>query len=154
MDFFNKITDKISSGANAVANKTKDIAGTTKINFQISEDEREIEKLYAELGKKYYEENGKAAAPEYKEFIDKISALYEKIENEKLEIQRLKGIKVCENCGAELAEGVKFCPKCGSKVPESVTPVEVVNAKIKCPACGHEEESDVAFCSLCGCQLK
>ena len=69
MDFFNKVTRKISSGATVVANKTKDIAGTTKINFQISEDEKEIEDLFNKLGKKYYEENGKAVAPDRKSVV-------------------------------------------------------------------------------------
>lgn len=154
MDFLNKLTSKISSGASVVANKTKDIAGTTKINFQISEDERQIENLFNQLGKKYYEENGKAVAPQYKGIIDQITELYEKIDVAKAAIQRLKGITVCESCGAELAEGTKYCPKCGAKVIECVDPVEVVDEKVVCPACGHEEENDLSFCTACGCKLK
>lgn len=154
MDFFNKVTRKISSGATVVANKTKDIAGTTKINFQISEDEKEIEDLFNKLGKKYYEENGKAVAPEYKEIVDQITGLYEKVDIAKAELQRLKGVTVCESCGAELPEGTKFCPKCGTKVIECVDPVEVVDEKLVCPACGNVEEKEVSFCSACGCKLK
>lgn len=155
MDFFNKISDKISSGANVVANKTKDIAGSTKISFQISEYEKQIETLCTQLGKKYYEINGKAALPEYKEFVDQISELYEKIDEAKSELQRIKGIVICEKCGAELTKEIKFCPKCGTKVPEPVVDsVEVVETKVTCPACGHQEDAGVTFCSACGCKLK
>lgn len=154
MDFFNKIGSKISTGASAVVNKTKDIAGTTKINIQISEDEKEIENLYKQLGRMYFEKNGKSVSPEYKEIVEQIFHLNDRIDEAKLEIQRIKGITICENCGAELNAGTKFCSKCGTKVPEYVNTAEVVETKIKCPACGHEEEQDISFCSACGCKLK
>jgi len=55
MAFFNDIGKKIGSAAGATAAKAKDLAETTKLNSQVSDQEKQIEKLYTEIGKKVFE---------------------------------------------------------------------------------------------------
>ena len=45
MAFFNDIGKKIGSAAGATAAKAKDLAETTKLNSQVSDQEKQIEKL-------------------------------------------------------------------------------------------------------------
>lgn len=156
MDFFNKIGSKISTGANAVASKTKDIAGTAKINMQIAEDEKELNNVFCELGKKYYNQSVSEVLPEYKDEFDKVKALQEKIEAAKKQLREIKGIVVCEKCGAEIDADAKFCSVCGAPAPAKVvvtTPEADTTKTVTCPVCGKVEPAGTKFCSVCGCNL-
>ncbi len=155
MDFFNKIGNKVASGASAVASKTKDIAGTTKINMQISQDEGRITAIYTEIGKRFFDLNVQNPPEEYADKFSEIAQLREKIAAAKAQVQQIKGTKICTACGAEIPANVAFCGSCGAKAPEAPAPVVVeAPATVFCPACGKEEASSVSFCSGCGCKLK
>ncbi|MFA5658484.1 MAG: zinc ribbon domain-containing protein [Oscillospiraceae bacterium] len=155
MDFFNKIGNKVASGASAVASKTKDLAGTTKINMQISQDEGRINTIYNEIGKRFYDLNAANPPAEYVDFFTEIAQLRHKISSAKAQIQQIKGTKICTSCGAEIPANVAFCGSCGAKAPEAPIPaVAVAPANITCPICGKIEDSSVVFCSGCGCKLK
>jgi len=157
MDFFNKLGNKISSGANVVANKTKDLAGTAKINMQISQDESRINAIFTEIGKTYYNKNATNPSEEFMASFQEITTIIARIEASKLQIQQIKGSKTCTNCGKEIAANVAFCAACGTKAPEAPV-VEVaaenVSVLVTCPGCGKTEDSSVSFCSACGCKLK
>lgn len=154
MDFFNKLGKQISDGANAVANKTKDFAGVTKINIQISQDEGKLISLYSELGKIFYVKNSANPTDEFSASFAEISSLQSKIEAAKLQIQQIKGTKFCESCGAEFPSNLQFCGSCGAKAPEvvveSFATVVETNPTVTCPTCGKAEDASTLFCSGCG----
>jgi len=160
MDFFNKLGNKITSGANVVANKTKDFAETTKIGIQISQDEGKVKDLYAELGKIYYKKFAANPGEEFLAAFNEIAAIQLRINEAKAQLQQIKGSKICEVCGAEIPANVAFCGSCGAKVVAPVNQAsseiasDVITVSITCPSCGKIEDSSVSFCSSCGCKLK
>ena len=55
MAFFDKLGEKISSKSKEVAQKAKDLTDVTKLNAQVSAEEKTINELYFKIGKAYYE---------------------------------------------------------------------------------------------------
>jgi len=155
MDFFNKLGSNISKGASVVANKTKDLAGTTKINLQISQDESKINGLFTEIGKIYFKKFGENPSEEFSASFEEINTIQARIEAARIQLQQIRGSKTCPACGGEIPSNVAFCATCGAKAPDA--PVAVVveaPTSIACPACGKIEDASTAFCSGCGCKLK
>lgn len=164
MDFFNKLGNKISTGANVVANKTKDLAGSAKINMQISQDEGKINSLYTEIGKIYFTKNSSNPSEEFSAAVNEILTIQARIAESKQQLQQIKGTKICEKCGAEIPANVGFCSLCGTKVTEepvaAADPAPVSTpapaptpATSFCPTCALKIESMSGFCSNCGTKL-
>ncbi len=157
MDFFTKLGNKIQTGVNSATTKVKEMADTSSINRQIAADEAAIKAIIFDIGNIYYNKNKDNTNDEFADAFIKIEELKAKIEQAKIQIQQIKGTKLCTNCGAEIPNGVAFCSKCGAKAPEdtvveSSTAEEVIAKKV-CPSCGNAEEEGVSFCSGCGCKL-
>ena len=103
MAFFDELGKKISQTSQGVVQKTKDTAEVIKLNGMISDEEKRINNLYTQ------------------------------IEDLKQQIQHIKGVKVCNNCGAEIPENSMFCIGCGAKI---VMQSEVnTNNFIRCVKC-------------------
>lgn len=100
MAFLNNIGKKIGSAAGATKAKAMDLAETTKLNSQISDQEKQIEKLYLEIGIKVFEldkenpespvselcgkiKEGQGTIAELKQKIDEIKNAKDKEETEK-----------------------------------------------------------------------
>ncbi len=148
MAFFDDLKSKVSETTQSAGQKAKNVAETAKMNSQISDLTKSITGLYNEVGMKYYESNKDSAEPEYRELFDKISEAFAKREELKEQIRSIKGINVCNNCGAEVPAGQKFCSGCGSQVIfEEEKPVE---AEKFCPTCGSKCQAGQKFCSKCG----
>jgi hypothetical protein len=124
---------------------------------EISElQNRELE-LYAEIGKKAYQDicnntNYSDLVTELQYTQKKLITVQEeltaaknfKTEQEQKEQEDIKS-RTCTNCETLNPEGLKFCQECGAKL-NLVT-------KIKCQQCGVEFPAGTRFCGECGGQL-
>lgn len=165
MGFFDELGSKITSGASAVANKTKDFAEVTKINSQITADTNAITAKYTEMGKTLYEKYAGDPSNEFASTFAEIQALEAKIVEQKSQIQKIKGVKTCPTCGAEIDASISFCGSCGAKVEvaapaaeaapaPATTPIaDAAPAKLFCSNCGNPENAGTRFCSNCGNQM-
>lgn len=123
MSFFDDLGKKLSQAGQSAAQKTKEIAETAKLNSQISDEEKKINDFYLQIGKLYvslHDENHEA------DFDELISSLHEsenKVKECRQQIKDIKGVVVCEKCGAEVSNGSAFCSTCGAPLPV-VSPVE------------------------------
>ena len=124
MDFFNKFSETITNKSKDVANKAKEIAEVTSLSGKIVTQENLIEKYYKEIGRFVYEHREETCDNGLEERFKLVDAAYEEIERLKSEIRKIKGVKLCESCKAELPAEAAFCSKCGTAVPEEV-PAEV-----------------------------
>jgi ribosomal protein L40E len=71
--------------------------------------EQELNMMYMELGKAYYEGEFEEPLPQLLPLFDKITTLkkQQKLANQK---------HLCPQCGNEVPENAKFCTKCGQRL--------------------------------------
>lgn len=161
MEFFKGLGNKISQTSQDAIKKTKEIADATKLNGEISAEEKKICGIYQNIGQKYYELHGDEPDGEFIEFINEIKESLDKIELAKEEIQRLKGKRNCSNCGAEHEIDTLFCSKCGFKMPPIEKPAEIIENqeteevhKKVCSKCNEVLEDEALFCPSCGTKVE
>ncbi|MDR1665011.1 MAG: zinc ribbon domain-containing protein [Clostridiales bacterium] len=145
--------DRLQKGMQDVVKGTKEIAEVARQNSLISDEQRRIADLYAQIGKICFETTeADPESPIGKMFLE-IKAANERIAGYQDAIRQIKGTKRCPNCGADVPLNVAFCGACGAKVEtpadEPVNP-EPVSEKRRCSACGAELEDGVMFCTACG----
>ena len=142
MAFFEKFSETISSKSKDVANKAKGLAEVASLTAKISTQESLIDKYFKEIGRFMYEHREEPCDNGLEERYQLVDAAYEEIDRLRAEIRKIKGIKLCENCGAEVAAESAFCSKCGMAVPEEMP--EEVEAEAVCevtPETGEAEET-------------
>ena len=147
MEFFKGLGSKISHTSQEAIKKTKEIADITKLNGEISAEEKKINNTYQLIGQKYFELHGDSPEEEFDDLIISIKNSMSEIEEAKEEIRRLKGIRTCSQCSAELEGDAPFCPMCGAKLPvldktEVVETCDVAEENNECKCCEVELEDE------------
>lgn len=156
MAFLDDFGKKISQASQSTLQKTREMADVAKLNMQITDEEKRINDTYLEIGKKYVELHAADSEEAMSGMVQAIADSNKKIQDLKSQIQIIKGVVRCENCGAEVAKESAFCPSCGNKMPEIVQPVveqPVAEAK-KCANCGATLDNGALFCSECGTKVE
>ena len=167
MALFDVISNTLSKGSKDIANKAKEIADVAKLNSQINSEENKIRNAYYEIGKKYYELHKDDVENEFEDNFEAISNAHMAIAKCKLDIQEIKGIHTCANCGSEIASDALYCSACGYKNEivemSSESEAEAANEETDkepaeetietvkyCPVCNAQVLDDAAFCEVCG----
>lgn len=148
-----------------IRSKNKKNGDISKLESKIYEEQNEINEIYSQIGKLYYElypntsdENLLPLCNVVKE-SKRIIALCEK---QKFFLQ---GIRLCQNCNAQLPLDSLYCNKCGAKIIEDgldgSESKNTDNSKnnlsemtIKCRECGSENTGDTVFCTNCGAKIR
>lgn len=142
------LIDDISKKFSDVGQMTKDIAGVAKYNSMIIEEEKQAGATYEKIGRIYVELFGDEAPDNLKELVASVRESETKISEYKETVRSLKGVAVCEKCGAEIPKGSMFCSVCGEKVPEPD------DGKVACKKCGARVEKTSKFCTVCGNRME
>lgn len=146
---------QIKRSGQEAAGKAKDVAELTKLQLAQREQEAKAEKLYTQLGKRFYETAQIEEGTELFELAQEIGQLRAEIEALKEQQTVLRGGTRCAACGAMMEPNAAFCPSCGAKkeLPKEPEPVaEAESGKVICPGCGKTVEPK-AFCAFCGTKL-
>lgn len=114
MDFFDKLGDTLINAGKDVSKKAKDLSGTAKLNMDIKSKEDFIQKQYTEIGRLYYEAHSKEADAEFAQQMAIVTEAYEAIAKMRDEVLKIKGVRVCPNCGSPVPDNAGFCGKCGT----------------------------------------
>lgn len=152
MAFFEEIGKKISQTGQDMVQKTKDTAETMRLNSAISDEEKRMQGLYAEIGQRYFELHADSYEPELEELVLSVKECNTRIENYSEQIKRLKGIVRCPHCNGEVAYGAPFCSTCGSKMPDVEVETAVESNVRRCKNCGLPLADGAGFCTNCGTQ--
>lgn len=154
MAFFDNFTKMVSEAGQKTVQKTKEFADTAKLNSQISDEERNIQNLYNQIGRMYVEKYRENPDEDFSSLISSIKASEEKIRDYRKQIQDIKGIQKCLKCGAEVPAGAAFCNNCGSPMTKPEPAADPVpQPTVKCPNCGEEMLEGTNFCVKCGSPL-
>lgn len=119
-EFFSNFGKKISNVGQETVKKTKEIAEIGKISSKIKDEEKKLDGLYTELGKKYFSLYSRNQVAEIQDICSSITESIQKVDAMKKELQLLKGVRICSSCGAEQDNSVAYCSKCGAKLVEEV----------------------------------
>jgi len=150
---FGKIKGTIDKSVATITVKSGEFVEISKIKTRIQNDEKEIAKLEATLGKAYYHQwiAGVKDEAVLNDIAGEIKAFYDDIDAGNKEIEELQESnnkilnteeKVeCPNCHAENRVGVTFCVACGSRL--------VDEDMIVCQ-CGNKVKKTAKFCAACG----
>ena len=148
MAFFDDLGKKISQTSQSAVKKTKNIADITKLNLQISEEQKKLDGFYLQIGKEYvanYKENPDS---NLSDLVGNATEIETKIASLNDQIREIKGILCCEKCGKEIAKGSSFCMNCGEPVPK--VEKEVPSDTTPCPNCANPVKNGTNFCTFCG----
>ena len=148
MAFFNELGKKLTQVGQETAQQAKIFAETTRINSHISDEEKQINNLFIQIGKSYFEVNKDNSADPYADIMVSIVDAQARIGQYKEQIRKIRGVSNCPNCGAEVANGAVFCNACGNKM----TVTEAFET-VKCPQCNADVMADSKFCDGCGYDL-
>lgn len=151
MALFNDFGKKITSTTQNVVRSTKDMTDIARLNSLIADEQQQVEQLYAQVGKLYYEGGGYDSQTPLGELCLAISTLNERIAAQNEEIRQIRGTRQCPNCGAQLPLVSVFCGRCGAKIDgmemKSEAPAVAQNI---CSGCGAKVLEGRAFCTSCG----
>ena len=182
MNFFRKLGKSATDLWISTVYKVGSVRKISKINATLSKEERNIDTLYLEIGKAYFDAHSADTDCEFAEKIFAIKEAKQKIEDGEKQKQALRKVQRCENCGAEISETMVFCTACGNKIPATEehdvcvhcatsipkglrfctecgkpmpgTMVEEKKTIKVCPSCGAKLKKENAFCTECGTEIK
>lgn len=140
--------DFLKNVAKDVTKKSGKLVESTKLSAKIASEKAKLEKLYTELGEQVYNDytSGEKFDGKYNQFFSDINLAKKEIEDLREDKADVKGVKTCNNCGAEIKQEAKFCTNCGAPQDQEETPPATKN----CPNCGAELDIDAKFCPECG----
>ena len=148
MAFFDDLGNIVSKTSGTLSKKAKGFSKPMANNNSVRSVQKELRKLYYELGRKYYLMKTDKSITE-----SDMDSLINQIHTKETELKDLAKTNAedkritCKACGAIIPADSAFCPKCGVKIEKE----ELTNI---CPGCGAELMPDMRFCIHCGLDLK
>lgn len=125
MGFFEKLSNTINSTGKEVEQKAKKISGTIKLNGQIKGLNEAIQEYLKTVGELYYKkQEGISEDADIQNLFDKIKKSQNEIKNAEKQIETLKGIYRCPNCGAQMRITDNYCMMCGTKREDTASMIE------------------------------
>lgn len=114
MAFWDNVGEKVSEATGSAVQKMRDFGETTKLQGQISAEEKKIENLYREIGKLYCYLHGGSPEGQFVQLVSQVQDARRNVERYTQQIQQIKGVTVCPKCGTQVEATAAFCPKCGT----------------------------------------
>lgn len=148
MAFWDNLSQKASETTAKAMQKAKEISDVAKLNSMISEEETKINNTYNQIGKLYVSMHSRQCEDEFTGLISAVLDSEEKIRNYRQQIQDIKGVIHCLQCGAEVQSGVAFCGSCGAPIPK--VQQEDTDNLVKCESCNAMVKKGIRFCTVCG----
>lgn len=160
-------TEKLNQMTQSAISKSKEVAGVTKLNLEISSLNQNIKNIQTEIGAYVLENELLKEDSTVVEWAAKVAGYKAEIEAANEKICELKNVNICPSCGAEVSRTSKFCDKCGTAIvtksaePEkedevvvdasfSAAEEEKAEETVEC-ACGAQEEAAAEECA-CGAE--
>lgn len=177
MAFWSDLGKKISDTTQSVVEKTKTSTDIMRLNGLISDEERNVQRIYAEIGRKYMELHGADGDPDFAGLMQEYQTSKAKMEEYRSQIRRNKHLLICAGCGAEIPETVLYCTRCGAENPvgkrlaeeqrqreeaeRAAREADLQAAAVPqtepqpefCARCGQPRTAGAMFCTFCGAQF-
>lgn len=145
---FEDMDKKISGWINAGTEKAKGMSESLRLTGVIKDEENKQTEFYKMLGKYFYESHREIADGVAAQWCNEIDMSKQRVEQYQEELQTVKGVMRCPNCGAEISANSTFCHVCGTKMEPKKRP-----GTRMCTVCGAQLEADAGFCTVCGAKV-
>ena len=120
-DFFGNLGQALSKTAKELSGRAEDVYETQRLKNKISAEERQIDKIMADLGKIVYQHYKEEVPVDdaQKALCEQIDQRMEQIEQLRTDINNLKirSRRICPSCGKEVEKNAAFCKFCGAACP-------------------------------------
>lgn len=148
MALWEEFSKKAGETARNFGARAKEIAETTKLNSQIAVKKTETERLYGEIGKAFFAL--RAGRSQDKDELEELCLQVEQISAEiaqlQTEVDVIRQVRRCKNCGEVSGKNSRFCVACGTKFDEDGI---TVSGRV-CKNCGVVSAEESRFCMACG----
>lgn len=125
MDIFNKIGETITTTGKDIAKKAKDIVDVNTVKANIYEQKKIVRKAYERIGESYYRDHVDMGDHDYEIEFEVIGEANAKLKELYEQLNTLRKVCVCPDCGATIPDDSEFCNKCGHKLHEKIVDVEI-----------------------------
>lgn len=95
------------------------VGETYQVNNKLNDEKKALTKLYAAIGKHIYHLDTQTPPEGLEDEFAAVKATQENIRQLTEQLNRLKGIVICPQCGREASREEKFCAGCGTRLPEA-----------------------------------
>lgn len=153
MGIFDDFGKRVKDAGQKSVQKTRELSEISHLNTMLSQAESKINNLYCQIGKTYMELHRDDCEEDLAQYVSSIKDLEKDISLYKKQIQEIRGVQVCNQCGADISRGSAFCSSCGAPVPKIQKP-QYNDDLIKCDSCGAMVKKGMRFCTACGNPLE
>lgn len=149
MGLFDDFGKRVKDAGQKSVQKTRELSEISHINTLISQAESNINRTYYEIGKAYVNLHRDDSEESLASMVSSITNLEAEIEQYKKQIQQIRGVQVCSQCGAEISRGSAYCSSCGAQAPKMEKPRSNEDL-VECSSCGAMVKKGMRFCTSCG----
>ena len=140
------IFDDLSKTGRSIANKASGLVDSTKLNHQISQEERAMDEIYRQIGIAYFSCFGEEPAEQLAPMCDDIRRRMELLASLRQQEITARGKRLCQNCGCECDLYYQpVCYSCGAELPHLTPP-----GMRPCPNCTQDIPQESMYCPCCG----
>ena len=143
MEFLNAFGRKTADATAKLTQQAKVLAETTRLQGLITEEKQKMVEQYTQIGKLYVANHRTDYEETFSDMVISIARSEDSIAGYKKQIQKVKGVVVCEKCGEEVSKDTAFCSCCGA-------PIMDPEKYVRCAHCGAPMEKRMKFCTICG----
>lgn len=150
MAFWQKLEQKATVTTVKAMQKARDFSDVAKYTTMLADEEKKINDLYLRMGQLYAALYANNPAEPFIELFQQLKEANQKKEEYQRQIQEIKGMRKCPQCGADVPSNSAFCSNCG-KGMTSNTPGQLENSNVvRCTSCGAVVPAEAKFCTACG----
>ena len=110
---FSDLGRKLSKLGQDTKNGVQKVSDSVTISNRISQEKKSLERLFALIGEAVYKENPDTPKTGLEDEWAAVKVAYANIASYTEQLNQVKGLIYCPNCGRPAAAGDKFCAKCG-----------------------------------------
>lgn len=116
MAFFDDLGKKVTEAGQKTLQKTKDLSDTARLHAMISDEEKRINDMYFQVGRLYVSRHWTDYEADFSGMFGVIADADQKIRQYQKQLLDLRGVRICERCGAEMSQNSAFCSNCGASI--------------------------------------